>query len=72
MCAEGGVCGVGDNTSPTAGAVPPLPLESVKGSLRSHGRSKPLPYDRLVFVRGWFCRREKFIRVVGVDVLGDP
>ena len=33
------------DTSPTADAVPPLPLESVKGSLRSHGGSKPPPYD---------------------------
>ena len=33
------------NTSPTADAVPPLPLESVKGSLRSRGGSKPPPYD---------------------------
>ena len=72
LCAEGSLCGNGENTSPTADAVPPLPLESVKvASLPREEQAPPLR-GKMEFVRGGFCRKENLVCVVGVDVLGDP
>ena len=44
----------------------PLP----EGAFRDAETSSPT--REMEFVRGGFCRKENFVCVVGVDVLGDP
>ena len=67
MCAEGKA------NRPLHHFVVPLPREweAKVASLPREEQAPPLQC-KIKFVRGRFCRREKFIRVVGVDVLGDP
>ena len=57
MCADESLCGFCSNYSSTANAVPPLPLESVKGSLRSLRAINDRPYGG-----GWILCEEGVFR----------